>query len=711
MLRRRRRPNARQLLIVCLLLLVVPANGSASFGRSAKAPETINGELLLLHSDDFQHGHSTRSIALRTDRGDLVKVDLAKLRDAETFVGRRVRLAGETRGGVFVAADGETTSTSGSVTTPSTQTAALATTRQTAVILLNFTNDARQPWTPTAVSDLVFGDAASVNAYYKEVSYASTSFTGSVFGWVTIPFDNSGCRYWDWGNAAQQALGVDPTKYNNIVYIWPEAMSCQWAGLGTIFGKQSWINGYVSVRTLAHELGHNLGVHHAGSEECTENGTRVTLSTDDNCTRLEYGDPFSVMGGSTRHWTNWNRAQLGWMPEMVTITKAGPYTVAPAEFTVQPRLLRIARGDGTYFYVEFRQPSGAFDNFPATDPAVNGVLVRLAPDKTTVAPSALLDMTPATTTRNDAALLVGQTFADPVSGVSVTTTAVTPDGATISVSFGGVAPPPDTTAPSAPGTPAATATTTSVSLTWTASTDNVGVAGYRVSRDGVPVATVATAGYTDSGLTPATAYAYAVTAYDAAGNSSAATSLSVTTPSAPADTTAPKTPSNPKALVLGTTQVALSWAASTDNVGVAAYDVYRDGAKVGDTTLPNWFDTDLAPGSTHKYQVRARDAAGNVSLLSSATSARLPGVSTATTGTIAGVVYNTLGRPQSNAVVQLNGNGLAKSAKTGSSGTYKFGSLPPGDYTVTVNRPTPSAVAVLPGSVTRGVTLVLVSSP
>jgi hypothetical protein len=334
------------------------------------------------------------------------------------------------------------------------------------VILLNFANDASQPWTPTAVSDVMFGDANSVNAYYKEVSYGSTSFAGSVFGWVTIPYANSGCEYWNWGRAAEQALGLDTTTYDNVVYIWPQAASCDWGGMGTRLGTQSWINGWLAVRPLAHELGHNLGVHHAGSLDCTANAVRVTISAPQNCSRMEYGDPFSVMGGGTRQWTNWNRAQLGWIPELVTITRAGTYTVAAEEFSVQPRLLRVARGDGTYFYFEFRQPSGTYDNFSPTDPAVNGVLVRLAPDKTTIAQSALLDMTPATTTRDDAALLAGQTFTDPVSGISVTTTGATPDGATINVSFGGAGGTggADTTPPTVPGNLTAIAATASVLL-------------------------------------------------------------------------------------------------------------------------------------------------------------------------------------------------------------------------------------------------------
>lgn len=89
----------------------------------------------------------------------------------------------------------------------------------------------------------------------------------------------------------------------------------------------------------------------------------------------------------------------------------------------------------------------------------------------------------------------------------------------------------DTEAPTAPGTPVASVTTsTGTTLTWTASTDNVGVVGYEIYRGTTLAGTSATLSFTDSGLTPVTAYSYTIKAKDAAGNSSAASrATSVTT--------------------------------------------------------------------------------------------------------------------------------------------------------------------------------------
>ncbi|WP_435279908.1 glycoside hydrolase family 6 protein [Streptomyces sp. 1222.5] len=89
----------------------------------------------------------------------------------------------------------------------------------------------------------------------------------------------------------------------------------------------------------------------------------------------------------------------------------------------------------------------------------------------------------------------------------------------------------DTKAPTAPtGLTVSATAADSVSLTWTAATDDTGVAGYDVYRDGVKAGTATGTSYTDQGLSPATTYRYTVKARDAAGNVSAASAaVSATT--------------------------------------------------------------------------------------------------------------------------------------------------------------------------------------
>jgi chitodextrinase len=185
---------------------------------------------------------------------------------------------------------------------------------------------------------------------------------------------------------------------------------------------------------------------------------------------------------------------------------------------------------------------------------------------------------------------------------------------------------PDTTAPSAPGTPTASAVTaTGATLNWTAATDNVGVAGYDVYRENgatdVLVGSPTVASLAVTGLTAATTYQFYVVARDAAGNRSTGSApVAVTTGSGGGDTTAPGTPTGLTVSAITPTGATLGWTASTDNVGVTGYRVYREAgatdtllATVAGTSYPV---TGLTSGTTYQFYVLAVDAAGNVSAAS-----------------------------------------------------------------------------------------------
>ncbi|MBW7477857.1 fibronectin type III domain-containing protein, partial [Paenibacillus oenotherae] len=175
----------------------------------------------------------------------------------------------------------------------------------------------------------------------------------------------------------------------------------------------------------------------------------------------------------------------------------------------------------------------------------------------------------------------------------------------------------DTQSPSVPAALASTAKTdTSVSLSWTASTDNVGVAGYEIYRNGVKVGTSTAASYTDSGLTASTSYKYTVKAYDAAGNLSVASNEVTVVTSAGVDTQAPSAPAGLASTGKTENSVSLSWTASTDNVAVTGYDIFRNGTKVGSSTTTSYTDSGLAEETSYKYTVKAFDAAANNSAAS-----------------------------------------------------------------------------------------------
>ena len=112
---------------------------------------------------------------------------------------------------------------------------------------------------------------------------------------------------------------------------------------------------------------------------------------------------------------------------------------------------------------------------------------------------------------------------------------------------GGTTPPPttDTTAPSVPSLTATAVSSSQINLSWTASTDNVGVTGYKIYRNGTYLTTTTSTSYNNTGLTAATSYSYRVSAIDAAGNeSSQSTAKSATTQAGTGgtDTTPPAVP-------------------------------------------------------------------------------------------------------------------------------------------------------------------------
>lgn len=85
------------------------------------------------------------------------------------------------------------------------------------------------------------------------------------------------------------------------------------------------------------------------------------------------------------------------------------------------------------------------------------------------------------------------------------------------------------------------------------------------------------------------------------------------------DAISPEAPTNLTALSNTATHVDLNWTSATDNVGVTNYDIYRDGALLASTkAVTNYSDDTVTAGTTYRYQIRARDAAGNVSGLSAA---------------------------------------------------------------------------------------------
>ncbi len=601
------------------------------------------GRIEIRHADDFARQHTRTSYRLlHSGRA----TPLVLTRAPRTPSGSQVVVNGRRSGSRI---RGTVRSRSGLLRAASVTPGA----RKTAVILINFTSDTRTPWTPAAARTSVFTSSTSANAFYSEDSYGDvslvgkTSTDGDVFGWYTIAgpvgtCTNSNVDTWTTqADAKAAADGFSASGYQHVIYAFPQQAACTWSGLGELPGTRSWMNGSLAARVVAHELGHNMGLHHASTITCTSGG--VTVAYSSTCgTPDEYGDPFDVMGKNLRRNNGWHLQQIGFLggANVQTTAGSGTYTLnATGTRGTGTQLLRVPRAGTSpqlYYDLELRASGGVFDNFLSTDPAVNGVTVHVDPSAATITQSLLIDTTPGSSGGfNDAPLVAGRTFTD--GDISIAVSAVSGNTATVNVA-GALA--PDDVAPSAPAPLVAEPAADHVTLTWPAATDNVGVAGYGIYRDGSLLATRTATSLTDTSVIPGRTYAYRVSAYDAAGNSASSATVYATVPPAAAPTPAPDpgpvitAPVSPPVVSVDSTRPvvhlvspskrarlrrsAVVRAFATDDTGVAHIDVWVDGVRRrsvhGKRLSWRWRLRGVRPGR-HLIVVRAYDARGNAGRL------------------------------------------------------------------------------------------------
>ena len=176
----------------------------------------------------------------------------------------------------------------------------------------------------------------------------------------------------------------------------------------------------------------------------------------------------------------------------------------------------------------------------------------------------------------------------------------------------------DTEAPDAPtAVRTADVTETTAHVAWEAALDNVATTGYNAYVNGEKVNTklVTATEYDLTGLTPATDYSVEIEAVDAAGNVSEKSEAATFTTAKAVDTEAPSVPTDVKASDVTKTGATVTWTASTDNEGVAGYNVYVNGAQVNDTLVATteYVLTGLTEGTEYTVEVEAVDTNNNVS--------------------------------------------------------------------------------------------------
>jgi hypothetical protein len=327
--------------------------------------------------------------------------------------------------------------------------------QRTITFIVNFSDKPNdRPWTPTQVNDLVY---KTINDQFMESSYQQTNLVGQTVGWYVLNVNsNTPCstltdQVSSLGDQAATNDGVDLTKYDRKLYIFPKTTVCGWAGLGVVGGTKtrSWINGALSsLRTPAHELGHNFGIYHSRLLMCTDS------PISGNCTRSEYGDGTDIMGAArTSHYNAHQKDRLGWLnylssPPITTVTTSGTYTIDPYETKTQnPKALKVLKRTGTsdYYYLEFRQGIGFDAELASCGTSCDytrGVVFHQG-NTNDGNSNDLLDMSP-TTSRSLVSLMPGQTWTDPDApngGVSFEVVSVANTGAVVKITYGNTPPP------------------------------------------------------------------------------------------------------------------------------------------------------------------------------------------------------------------------------------------------------------------------------
>jgi chitodextrinase len=176
----------------------------------------------------------------------------------------------------------------------------------------------------------------------------------------------------------------------------------------------------------------------------------------------------------------------------------------------------------------------------------------------------------------------------------------------------------DTISPTAPANLVSTLVSfAQINVSWDVSTDTVGVAGYEIFKNGTLLyTTTGNAISVTNGIVPGINYEFKVRAFDTAGNRSDFSNyLFVMTPF---DTTPPSAPYGLTATLVTTSRIDISWNASTDNVGVTKYEIYKDGTKEGTVSngITNYSFPYLHPKTKYSFSVRSLDGAGGTSTMS-----------------------------------------------------------------------------------------------
>ncbi len=605
--------------IATLLVALSTSSAVSTQGRQGKPaalPVEVSGVLSVVFADDFDNRHAELHYSVRDDlSGREYRLEFERGVPKNLRAGARVRVRGNAaQSTIFLAAaDGSGVTVEGlDSPLPSTNG------NRTIVMVANF-RDAAVPCSVQAIKDSMFTDpnGRSVAALYRECSLGRVNLTGDVVGPFTIDYASTDpCDVAAWTDAIESqaaTAGVEFANYAHRVYVLPES-SCAAAGYGALGGTptRAWIFRCAIVGVFAHEIGHNFGFYHAATPGTEYNDATDTMTIGYNM----------LMGLNAPH-----RQQLGWHGSegVKRVTESGSYVLAPLSLdpltVAAPQILMFKKPDtDDYYYLSYRLPVGFDKNIDSTFHERVSVHQYKGDGSSTK-------------TYRLAGLTDGATFTDAANGISVTMTSHGSTGATVSISLPAAASEPVPPAVSATpwsqtGEPGATrsytlaVTNRNAPSSTTANFDLTSVAppGWQASLSAQRLTLAAgETGHAQLTLSsPQSAspgeYHTSVQVRDSAQSAPPASTDVTLTLSPASDTTAPSAPARVQASVAQKSkQVTVSWTASSDNVQVAGYRVWRNGTMVALSASTRWTDPSTPTGATYTYSVEAYDAAGNVS--------------------------------------------------------------------------------------------------
>ena len=585
--------------------------GPPQWASTGQAIE-VTGELEVLYIDDFDHHRGEYHYIIHDKRqGKRFQLEFQGKPPKDATTGSFVRVRGKAKNNqIFM----EANATNSFETLAPAATAMVSGDQKTIVLVADF-NDTAVSCPTLDIEDSLFTDPnqQSVNHLYRETSLNQVQFSGAVAGPYAINYTSTDtCNVSAWAQAAEaQALasGINLEEYNRKVYVLPKQNSCGYVGLSTIGGNPSraWIFRCDMPDVFAHELGHSLGMGHAG-----------------NATG-EYNDTSDIMGFSgpgLRQINGPHQEQMGWRdPQQISeINADGIYDIAPLELDVAsssaPQLLKIRKPDTSeWYYLSFRQPIG-FDA-SLSNTYLSGLSIHRHAGNGSTSKTVWIET-----------LVDGKNYSDMVNGLSITQLSYSENSVSIQIAFSNTCTRNTPTVNLAPLSQTDLAGTT---LQYDLSITNNDTASCPESSwslathipagwsDGLTTNVVAIAPgssatvnwqVTSANTSADGSYALTVDLMDSVTithDSSIAANYTVTTTS---DTQNPTAPSGLTASVQRK-KILVSWQPSTDNIAVAGYQIFRNNVQIATTASTSYSDTNLTRGATYTYYTVAFDATNN----------------------------------------------------------------------------------------------------